>query len=301
MSAALTGPLLEAQAIRQLLASGRLLARQRVGRHPPADGRAGQRPGRALGSGMDYAESRRYQPGDAPRHIHWRASARSQDLQVRVFHRELSTEAWLLIDRRAAMRFGTQRRLKLAQGLRAALMIGALEAAADAQIATLVLEDGLRFSPPLAPVAGLRCLIHVANQSAPPLEPKREPSRALDDLLARACRSRAGSRRLYLFTDLAGFTDQRLLRGLARCTELTVVHVFDPHEREATVLDPLRAAWGTATQTLLPGSQPPNGVRAWDSALAQCAEEVRASGGRFVSLCTDQDDLSRALSKVLGK
>lgn len=84
---------------------------------------AGSLPTRVLGSGSDYAESRVYQQGDDPRSINWRLSARSQDTFVKTYHIESRPSLNILLDRRRGMIFGTRRRLKITQALRAASLL----------------------------------------------------------------------------------------------------------------------------------------------------------------------------------
>jgi uncharacterized protein (DUF58 family) len=52
------------------------------GRRQPADG------------DEDFAGLRAYRPGDSPRHVHWKAYAREQDPQVKVFTGEGSSTVW---------------------------------------------------------------------------------------------------------------------------------------------------------------------------------------------------------------
>ncbi len=53
---------------------------------------------RAAARGVEYADIRPYGPGDSPRNINWRASARAQELLVSQRHPDRSTHALLLID-----------------------------------------------------------------------------------------------------------------------------------------------------------------------------------------------------------
>ena len=56
------------------------------GRRQPADG------------DDDFAGLRAYRPGDSPRHVHWKAYAREQDPQVKVFTGEGSSTVWFDLD-----------------------------------------------------------------------------------------------------------------------------------------------------------------------------------------------------------
>ena len=84
---------------------------------------AGWLPTSALGSGMDYAESRPYQQGDDPRSINWRLSARSTETYVKNYHMESRPKLCIVLDQRRSMLFGTRKRLKITQALRLASLI----------------------------------------------------------------------------------------------------------------------------------------------------------------------------------
>ena len=77
----------------------------------------------ALGSGMDYAESRLYQQGDEPRTINWRLSARSTETYVKSYHMEARPSLCIVLDQRRPMIFGTRSRLKATQALRLATIL----------------------------------------------------------------------------------------------------------------------------------------------------------------------------------
>jgi uncharacterized protein (DUF58 family) len=71
-------------------------------------GRALARPGnlphrRAAGHGAEFLGHRAYSPGDEIRHIDWRASARSRNVQVRRFRREFASHWLICLDGSASM------------------------------------------------------------------------------------------------------------------------------------------------------------------------------------------------------
>lgn len=77
----------------------------------------------SLGSGVDYAESRVYQPGDDIRSINWRLSARSHETFVKTFHLESRPSINIFLDRRRSMVFGTRQQLKITQAVRVACLL----------------------------------------------------------------------------------------------------------------------------------------------------------------------------------
>ena len=61
---------------------------------PEPSGGAGAKHLASAGSD-DFAGLRAYQTGDSPRHIHWKAAARGQGLQTKVFSGRAAAELWL--------------------------------------------------------------------------------------------------------------------------------------------------------------------------------------------------------------
>jgi uncharacterized protein (DUF58 family) len=78
---------------------------------------------RFRGRGVDYVESRVYQPGDDLRQMDWRLTARSGKPHTKLFQEEREQSILLLIDHNPSMRFGTRVRFKSVQAARAAALI----------------------------------------------------------------------------------------------------------------------------------------------------------------------------------
>lgn len=64
------------------------------------------------GRGMDFAESRPYQPGDDIRTIDWRVTARSGKVHTKVFQEEREKPVLIWLDLRPSMFFATRGRFK---------------------------------------------------------------------------------------------------------------------------------------------------------------------------------------------
>lgn len=110
-------------------------------------GGAGQRSSRFRGRGIDFAETRAYQPGDDIRHIDWRVTARTGRVHTKVFHEERERPILLLADLGPQTFFGTRQRLK---------------SLAIAELTTLLLwrayDDGDRVGALLRTATGLEAL-----------------------------------------------------------------------------------------------------------------------------------------------
>lgn len=78
---------------------------------------------RTMGLGMEYAESRVYQPGDDVRHIDWRLSARQAKTYTKLYHEEKGENNYIFLDLSSSMYFGTTYALKSVIASKAAALI----------------------------------------------------------------------------------------------------------------------------------------------------------------------------------
>ncbi len=85
---------------------------------------AGAHRSRFHGRGMDYRESRHYQPGDDIRNMDWRITARSGHAHVKVFDEERERPVVVLVDFSASLCFASQGVFKSVQAARLAALIG---------------------------------------------------------------------------------------------------------------------------------------------------------------------------------
>src|SRR5207247_7015236 len=90
-------------------------------RSPMATGRPGRRRSPLAGSSMEFADFRRYTPGDDFRRIDWRAYARLERLFLRVFEAEENLTVTVLVDCSASMSYGLRTKALLGMELAAAL------------------------------------------------------------------------------------------------------------------------------------------------------------------------------------
>ncbi len=62
---------------------------------------------------VEFSEHRPYVPGDDPRHLDWRTSARTDRLSVKLYEDETNVRAYLLLDASASMAFGSREALHM--------------------------------------------------------------------------------------------------------------------------------------------------------------------------------------------
>ena len=73
---------------------------------------SGQYLSRMKGRGMEFDESRPYEPGDDVRNIDWRVTARTGKTHTKMFREERERPVFISVDSRASMFFATQGRYK---------------------------------------------------------------------------------------------------------------------------------------------------------------------------------------------
>jgi len=81
-------------------------------RQAAASALAGAYRSRFRGRGVDFLESRNYQPGDDIRNMDWRVTARTGRAHTKVFQEERERPVLVVVDAGPSLFFGTRRRLK---------------------------------------------------------------------------------------------------------------------------------------------------------------------------------------------
>ncbi len=121
------------------------------------------------GSGLDYEESRAYQPGDEFRFMNWRVTARTGVMHMKVFREERRPGVVVLLDRRAAMRFGTRMRLKVTQAVRCAAVAGFMAQVRQASFTAFWLDTQLHGLDPVTQEEGMFHVLHSLAEPCPPV------------------------------------------------------------------------------------------------------------------------------------
>src|SRR5215469_4427017 len=98
-----------------------------ITRKSMATGRPGRRRSPLAGTSMEFADYRRYAPGDDFRRIDWRAYARLERIFLRVFEAEENLTVTILVDCSNSMQHGKPSKASLASSIAAALAYVALK------------------------------------------------------------------------------------------------------------------------------------------------------------------------------
>lgn len=205
---------------------------------PAASALAGAYRSRFRGRGVDFVESRNYQPGDDIRNMDWKVTARTGRAHTKVFQEERERPVLLLVDASPSLFFGTKTRLKsVAAGQLAAAAAWAAVRRGDRIGAFLVAPGEHR---ELRPAGGRRGAMRIVQGLVDWLDPARASlsaprgSQPLSEALDRARHAlRPGSLVLIIgdFFDLDDDCDRHLSR-MRQHNDVIGCQVLDPAEED---------------------------------------------------------------------
>ncbi len=264
------------------------------------------------GSGMDYSETRAYQAGDDPRHINWRATARTGQPQVRVFHQDLAPASYFIVDQRSSMRFGTRKRLKATQAARLAIFLASWESRTGAELGTLLLNESLHWQPPVSGFEGISRLATLISQPCPPLF--KPPVESIKQTLRWLLENTPAGSHLYLFSDLYDLdADQlSLLYQLGEQHIVWFIHIFDPAEEALPSAGTLQLVWNrTSAHLSTQTTEQPNTIidtenianreqlqENFQSRQQQLEKLCKRAGIYYTSISSGEDDISKSLQAM---
>jgi uncharacterized protein (DUF58 family) len=184
---------------------------------------------RFKGRGMEFDETRLYQPGDDIRSIDWRVTARTGTPHTKVFREERERPVFIFVDNRLAMHFATRGVFKsvLAAKL-AGLLAWAAEYHGDRIGGQLFSEHECR---ELKPQNGRHAVLRFLNALVKPQNPI-DKEFTLDQVLARLNQHARPGSLVYIISDFRSFNDQAEthIAKLSEHCEVVLIFIYDPLE-----------------------------------------------------------------------
>ncbi len=188
------------------------------------------------GRGMEFDESRPYQPGDDPRSIDWRVTARSTTAYTKLFREERERPVLVVVDLRSNMHFATRGCFKSVNASRAAALISWAAYHRGDRLGGLIFGDTTHRE--LKPTLGRRAALRFVHQLAEHPDWTNRGIPKGSDPFAQAMSSlrrvaRPGSL-VVVISDFIGFdrAAQSYLSSVARHNEVLAVFMNDPLERK---------------------------------------------------------------------
>ncbi len=192
---------------------------------------------RFRGRGMEFDESRPYQPGDDPRSIDWRVTARSTTAYTKLFREERERPVLVAVDLRSNMHFATRGCFKSVNASRAAALLAWAAHHRGDRLGGLIFGDTSHRE--LKPRLGRRAALRFVHELAEHRDwSERRAGTDSSDAFTQAMSAlrrvaRPGSL-VVVISDFTGFTRQAqsYLSSVARHNEVLAVFINDPLERE---------------------------------------------------------------------
>jgi len=261
------------------------------------------------GRGMEFDESRPYQPGDDPRSIDWRVTARSTTAYTKLFREERERPVLIVVDLRANMHFATRGCYKSVNASRAGALLSWAAHHRGDRLGGLIFGDTVHRE--LKPRLGRRAALRFVHQLADHPDWNTHVRDVNDDGEAQLTKAMAALRRVarpgslvVILSDFIGFSRaaQAYLSSVARHNEVLAVQINDPFERNLP--PPGRYRLVADDNELAIDTYAKAARRDYEQAYIQRSDEFEAFCLRYgihVMPMSTQDDPVTALQTALGK
>jgi uncharacterized protein (DUF58 family) len=272
---------------------------------------AGGHSSKLRGRGLDFDEIRRYQPGDDPRTIDWKVTARMRKPYSRVFTEERERPVLLLVDQRINMFFGSVHSMKSVVAAEATALAAWRTIAVKDRVGAIVFNDSelVEIRPQRTQSNVLRLLQTVVQQNRALKTGSSITSNPamFDEALRRASRLATHDFLIIIISDGYGSSprSKEILTNIAHHNDVLMAFVFDPLESQLPDASHLVVANGERQMEINPRKE------SLREGFRQQFEEQRAVGKHFLltrdipvlPLQTDvdvHDQISRALGAGAG-
>lgn len=187
------------------------------------------------GRGMEYDESRLYDPGDDTRHLDWRLMARTGEAHTKLFCEERERPVYFCVDYTAPMFFSTQRAFKSVVATHIAALLAWSAVHEGDRVGGVLFTDW--YHAEVKPQRGKRGILQWLHQLAhfSVQDDRRDFDaglRAGDDAFRRLSRLVRPGSMIFLISDFRGIHKQEArIRELAMHSELVFIYIYDPLEK----------------------------------------------------------------------
>ena len=250
------------------------------------------------GRGIDFEESRRYQPGDDVRLMDWRVTARTNAPYLKVFREERERPVFLVVDDRQAMHFGTKVAFKSVVAAQAAALLGWASHNRGDRVGGIVFSetDHVELRPKGGRSGILQLLNVLATRTGQPSGHRLEPdssTTALRSALNRVLKAARPGSLIFILSDFREW-DQQSRTALCRLGahhEVVSLFIYDQIEQVAPPPGSYPITDGQSYGLLQTYSA--QTIEAYRQAFSRRYEDVRhlcySRGIGFVPLVTHQD------------
>ena len=194
------------------------------------------------GRGIDFEESRRYQPGDDVRLMDWRVMARTHEPYLKVFREERERPVFMVVDDRRAMQFGTKVAFKSVVAAEATALLGWASYERGDRVGAVVFSDDDHVElRPRGGRTGVLKLLHLLSKgqsTTASIQRTKQLATVSSPLILAMNRvlktARPGSL-IFLLSDFHEWNQlaKNTLIRLGSHHEVVAIFIYDPLEQEA--------------------------------------------------------------------
>ena len=265
----------------------------------------GQYNSRLRGRGLDFAESRHYQPGDELRSIDWRVTARTQVPHTKVFTEERERPVLIALDQRRAMNFGSRKKFKSVQAAElAATLIWSAQQHGD-RVGGFIWNDHRErlIKPKASQASTIRFLAQIVqlNHASAPQATSTDTAvgPSLTSVLQQLRALAKPGTHINLLSDFSDFNEDchRILFELRKHCDVSIYQIFDKLEKQLPRAGTLKFA---TTAGLLALDASSDAQRKRFERAARQREEALASSCRKLGMSLITIDTAADLSRGPG-
>ena len=258
------------------------------------------------GRGMEFDESRPYQPGDDIRAMDWRVTARTGKAHSKVFREERERPVLLWVDYRQPMFFGTQQHFKSVLASKVAALLAWSTANHGDRLGGLIFSETehVELRPSRGKSASLHFIKQLAQHSAwnnANIESAHTKSAA--DALGRLQRVNKPGSLIFLISDFRNMDDLgwSKLSQLNRHSDVVLISIHDPLEQQLPPAGNYKISDGNKELNLntYNKKQRQQYQQRFLSQQSKLKNTARKMGMHFLSIST-ADDILSTLQKQLG-
>lgn len=198
---------------------------------------AGSYRSRFYGSGIEYSDTRLYEPGDQLKHIDWRTSAKTGSLLTKIFSPEGRLQILLVINATKTFQFGSSSRLKAETLIEAVGLIGQCAMANQDNVSVILPVRSLWNVD--TRTLWLGGLIHEIQSSINNSDDHFDSM--IDTLLSR----QASGNIIFFFDDNPSPSQETLrkIQLLGTQNDTVYIDIYDSAERDSSTLLPTASGW----------------------------------------------------------
>jgi len=261
---------------------------------------------RFKGRGMEFAESRPYEPGDDARNLHWRIMARTGKPFTKLFREERERPVFVWVDLRNRMFFGTRGAYKAVVAARAAALVAWAANQHGDRIGGVILSDGVHHE--IKPGRGKAAVLHilksiVGHPAWDHHDHTGDDSRSAHEAMIRLRRVVRPGSLVFLLSDFANLdtATETSLAQLARHNQLMMMQIYDKIEAKLPPPGNYRLSDG-ADEFVLDTTDPQYRAlytKRFEARLDHVSSFARRNRISYLTCRTDQDP-ARVLRQGLG-